>query len=105
MNGQRIRLLARGPHAQPIAPLPAVLERVMPQAHRDDLSILDASATREAPLLQSVLEVEVEGQTITVPAAISSEEAIARVEQHLRGKDCAAVSTCAPWPLINRSIL
>jgi hypothetical protein len=85
--------------------LPAVLERVMHQAYRCNSSILDASARKEPRALETVLEVEVEGHTITLPAAISNEEAIARVEQHLRGKRCAAVPTRAHSPLINQSIL
>ena len=103
---RHVRRFAQRPNAQPIASAPQVLGRVVRQTSSGCQPIQDVSAGYAAPSLKPSLEVEVAGETIRLPAAISREEAIACVEQHLRGKrDSAAVSAHGYSHLINQSIV
>jgi hypothetical protein len=78
---EQVRRLAQSPELQPTAASKALLVSLTPETCKD-LQVLDWDAEGAA----SVLEVDVAGDTIRLPTAISSEEAIGRVEQHLRGK-------------------
>ena len=78
---EQVRRLAQSPQFQPTAASRSLLMSLT-QETCGDFPSLDWDAERAAP----VLKVDVAGDTITLPTAISSEEAIARVEQHLRGR-------------------
>jgi hypothetical protein len=69
-------------------------------------SIWDATTEHTTPAEERALEAEVAGDTIRLPAGVSNEEAIACIEQHLRGKkDCAVVTARRYLPLINQAAL
>jgi hypothetical protein len=87
---EQVRRLAQGSQFQPTSASRAMLASFAMEAFEVSLSILGSSATRFAP----VLEVDVDGDTIRLSTPVSNEEAIARVEQHLRGrKDCPSFAT------------
>ena len=84
---EEIRRLAQGLQFQPTTASRAMLASLATEACEVSLPILGSNATRFAP----VLEVDIAGETIRLPTPVSNEEAIARVEQHLRGrKDCGS---------------
>ena len=65
-------------------------------------SVVRENRIRKAP----VLEVEVARDRITLPIATSGEEAIARVERHLRGKkDHGDLAGLGSWPATRLGIL
>jgi hypothetical protein len=97
---QRIRRLAQRAKAPLTTPSPQILERLVRQPYSDSLPTLDATAK------ESVLQVEVAGETLRLLAGSSHEEAIACVERHLRRRnDCAAASGHGYSPLICPSFL
>jgi hypothetical protein len=84
---EQVRRLALDPLFQPTAASQRLLASLMQETGRSAQPIFGLRGTRAAP----ALEVVVGRDTIKLRATISSEEAIACVEQHLRGrKDYAA---------------
>ena len=86
---QQVRRLAQGAHFQPTAASRAMLASLAMGACEVSRPVLGSEATGAAP----ALEVDVAGDTIRLPTQLSNEEAIARVEQHLRGRrDCGGIA-------------
>lgn len=83
---EQVRRLAQGPQFQPTAASRAMLASLGQEACNDALLISDSGAERAA----QALEVDVGSDTIRLSPTMSSEEAIARVEQHLRGTKARA---------------
>ena len=84
---EQVRRLALDPLFQPTAASQSMLAGLMRETGRSSQPIFGLGGTRVAPALKVV----VGRDTIKLLPTISSEEAIARVEQHLRGrKDHAA---------------
>jgi cytidylate kinase len=79
---EQVLRLARSPQFQPTAASHALLAR-LEQDMCKDFPVHDLDTERAA----QVLQVDVAGDTIILPTTISSEEAIARVERHLRGRN------------------
>ena len=99
---EQVRRVAQSPHFQPTAASHAMLANFEQEDYNKPLLISDLCAGRSAP----VLEVDVGGDTIRLSQEMSSEEAIARVEQHLRGKsDRTGLAALRSAPPIQRSIL
>ena len=99
---EEVRRLAQGSQFQPTTASRAMLARLAMEACEVSLPILSSDATRFAP----VLEVDVAGDTIRLPTLVSDEEAIARVEEHLRGrKDCGGLAAHESSPVMQHGIL
>jgi hypothetical protein len=79
---EEVRRLAQGSQFQPTTASRAMLASLAMEAYEKSLPIHGSDATRFAP----VLEVDVAGDTIRLPTPVSNEEAIVRVEKHLRGR-------------------
>lgn len=86
---EQVRRLAQSPHFQPTAASRAMLANLGREACNDRLRFSDLGVERAAP----ALEVDIGSDMIKMSPAMSSEEVIARIEQHLHGKkDRAAVA-------------
>ncbi len=98
---EQVRRVAQSPKFQPTAASQAILANFGQEGYNNSLLISDLYARRSAP----VLEVHVGSDTIRLSQGMSSEEAIARVEQHLRGRgDRAALAALRFAPPTQRSI-
>jgi cytidylate kinase-like protein len=90
---EQVRRLTLDPLFQPTVASQSMLASLMRETGRSPQPIFGLGGTRVAPALQ----VLVGRDTIKLLPTISSEEAIARVEQHLRGrKDHAALDADEP---------
>jgi hypothetical protein len=99
---QQVCRLAQGSQFQPTSASRAMLASLAMEACEVSMPILGSNATRFAP----VLEVDVAGDTIRLPTPVSNEEAIARVEQQLRGrKDCGSSGAHGASTVIRHGIL
>ena len=90
---EQVQRLTLDPLFQPTAASQSMLANLMRETGRPPQPIFGLGGTRVAPALQVV----VGRDTIKLLPTISSEEAIARVEQHLRGmRDHAALDADEP---------
>jgi hypothetical protein len=98
---EQVRQLAQASQFQSTTTSRVMLASRVMEAREVSLPILGSNAARFA----SVLEVDVAGDIIRLPTPVSNEEAIARVEQHLRGKDCASYAAHGGTTVIRHGIL
>jgi hypothetical protein len=99
---EEVPRLVQGLQFQPTTASRAMLASLAMESCEVSLPILGSNATRFAP----VLEVDVAGETIRLPTPVSNEEAIACVEQHLRGrKDCGSSAAHGGSTVIRHGIL
>ena len=98
---EQVRRLAQGSHFRPTAASRAMLASLAKEACEVSQPVLGSDVACAVP----VLEVDVAGDTIRLPTQLSSEEAIARVEQHLRGRrDCGGFAARGRSPVFQQGV-
>ena len=88
---EQVTRLAQSPHHQPTATSQRIVASLLQQAQEWQEELSDLGNPNAA----RVLDVQIGCERLRLNGVTSSEEAIARIEQRLRGKSPAART---PWP-------